>query len=258
MAGSRRDAAGADPAPRPGRQLLVAGGPPGPGGPSWKISYARGPDYGAEGGPEANEDRYIEIWNLVFMQNERGEGTSKDDFAILGPLPRKNIDTGMGIERVACLLQGVDNVYETDLLRPVIDLVAAIAPRAYGKGNHDDDVRYRIIADHTRTAAIIIADGVSPGNEGRGYVLRRLLRRIIRAAKLLGVDEPIMADLMVTVRDAMGPSYPELATDFDRIQRIAVAEETAFNRTLASGSRLFEEAASATMSSGASVLSGTD
>ena len=135
------------------------------------------------GRPEANEDRYIEIWNLVFMQNERGEGTSKEDFEILGPLPRKNIDTGMGVERVACLLQGVDNVYETDLLRPVIDLVAGIAPRGYGKGNHDDDVRYRIIADHSRTAAIIIADGVSPGNDGRGYVLRRLLRRIIRAGQ---------------------------------------------------------------------------
>lgn len=233
-------------------------GIPGPCGPSSEIYYDRGPEYGIEGGPEANEDRYIEIWNLVFMQNVRGQGTSKVDFEILGPLPRKNIDTGMGVERVACLLQNVDNVYETDLLRPVIDTVAVRAPRGYGAGSHDDDVRYRIIADHSRTAAIIIADGVSPGNEGRGYVLRRLLRRIIRAAKLLGIDDPIMADLMVTVRDANGPSYPELATDFDRIQRIAVAEETAFNRTLASGSRLFDDAASATKSSGTTVISGTD
>ncbi|MGV0717945.1 alanine--tRNA ligase [Mycolicibacterium sp. XJ662] len=233
-------------------------GIPGPCGPSSEIYYDRGPQYGIEGGPEANEDRYIEIWNLVFMQNERGEGTSKEDFEILGPLPRKNIDTGMGVERVACLLQGVDNVYETDLVRPVIDLVAGLAPRGYGQGNHDDDVRYRIIADHSRTAAIIIADGVSPGNDGRGYVLRRLLRRIIRSAKLLGIEDPIVADLMTTVRDAMGPSYPELVSDFDRIQRIAVAEETAFNRTLASGSRLFEEAAGATKASGATVLSGAD
>ncbi|AKS34561.1 alanine--tRNA ligase [Mycolicibacterium goodii] len=233
-------------------------GIPGPCGPSSEIYYDRGPEYGVEGGPVANEDRYIEIWNLVFMQNERGEGTSKEDFEILGPLPRKNIDTGMGVERVACLLQGVDNVYETDLVRPVIDLVASIAPRGYGAGNHDDDVRYRIIADHSRTAAIIIGDGVSPGNEGRGYVLRRLLRRIIRAAKLLGVEQPVMADLMVTVRDEMGPSYPELVADFERINRIAVAEETAFNRTLASGSKLFEEAARATKKSGATVLSGSD
>ena len=233
-------------------------GIPGPCGPSSEIYVDRGPEYGIDGGPEANEDRYIEIWNLVFMQNERGEGTGKSDFEILGPLPRKNIDTGMGVERVACLLQGVDNVYETDLVRPVIDLVAGIAPRRYGSGNHADDVRYRIIADHSRTAAIIIADGVSPGNDGRGYVLRRLLRRVIRSAKLLGIDTPIIADLMACVRDAMGPSYPELVTDFDRINRIAVAEETAFTRTLASGSRLFEDAASSTKASGVTVLAGAD
>lgn len=233
-------------------------GIPGPCGPCSEIYFDRGPEYGVEGGPEADENRYIEIWNLVFMQNERGDGTSKEDFEILGPLPRKNIDTGMGVERIACLLQNVDNVYETDLLRPVIDKVAEYAPRGYGAGNHEDDVRYRVIADHSRTAAIIIADGVTPGNEGRGYVLRRLLRRIIRAAKLLGVEQPIMAELMATVRDAMGPSYPELVTDFERINRIAVAEETAFNRTLASGSKLFEEAAEATRKSGKTVLGGSD
>ena len=233
-------------------------GIPGPCGPCSEIYVDRGPEYGIDGGPEANEDRYIEIWNLVFMQNERGEGTGKSDFEILGPLPRQNIDTGMGVERVACLLQGVDNVYETDLVRPVIDLVAGIAPRGYGVGNHEDDVRYRVIADHSRTAAIIIGDGVSPGNDGRGYVLRRLLRRVIRSAKLLGIDTPIVGELMACVRDAMGPSYPELVTDFDRINRIAVAEETAFNRTLASGSRLFDDAANSTRAAGASVLSGTD
>ena len=233
-------------------------GIPGPCGPSSEIYYDRGPEFGVDGGPEANEDRYIEIWNLVFMQNERGEGISKDDFEILGPLPRKNIDTGMGVERVAFLLQGVHNVYETDLLRPVIDTVARRAPRGYDVGNCDDDVRYRIIADHSRTAAILIGDGVSPGNDGRGYVLRRLLRRVIRSAKLLDIDGPIVGELMATVRDAMGPSYPELVADFDRINRIAVAEETAFNRTLQSGSRLFEEVADSTKASGATVLSGSD
>ncbi|OBK44488.1 alanine--tRNA ligase [Mycobacterium sp. 1081908.1] len=233
-------------------------GIPGPCGPSSEIYYDRGPEFGVEGGPIANEDRYVELWNLVFMQSERGEGTSKTDFEILGPLPRKNIDTGMGVERVAFVLQGVHNVYETDLLRPVIDLVATRAPRGYDTGNHEDDVRYRVIADHSRTAAILIGDGVSPGNDGRGYVLRRLLRRVIRSAKLLGIEEPIVGDLMATVRDSMGPSYPELVTDFDRIRRIAVAEETAFNRTLASGSRLFEEVAGATKATGASVVSGSD
>src|SRR5262249_34294156 len=124
--------------------------------------------------------------------------------------------------------------------------------------NHDDDVRYRVIADHSRTAAILIGDGVSPGNDGRGYVLRRLLRRVIRSAKLLGIEGPVVGDLMATVRDAMGPSYPELVADFDRIRRIAVAEETAFNRTLVSGSRLFDEVAGATKAAGANVVSGSD
>ncbi|MEB3984149.1 alanine--tRNA ligase [Mycobacterium sp. 663a-19] len=233
-------------------------GIPGPCGPSSEIYYDRGPEFGPGGGPIVNEDRYVELWNLVFMQSERGEGTGKTDFEILGPLPRKNIDTGMGVERVAFVLQGVHNVYETDLLRPVIDTVAARAPRPYDAGNHDDDVRYRIIADHSRTAAILIGDGVSPGNDGRGYVLRRLLRRVIRSAKLLDIDGPIVGDLMVTVRDAMGPSYPELVADFDRIRRIAVAEETAFNRTLASGSKLFDEVATATKAAGAKVVSGSD
>ncbi len=233
-------------------------GIPGPCGPCSEIYYDRGPEYGVEGGPEANEDRYIEIWNLVFMQNERGEGISKEDFEILGPLPRQNIDTGMGIERIACLLQDVDNVYETDLLRPVIDAAARHTPRGYGLGSATDDVRYRVIADHSRTAAIIIGDGVTPSNEGRGYVLRRLLRRIIRAAKLLGIERPIVGELMETVRDAMGPSYPELIADFDRINRIAVAEETAFNRTLASGSKLFEDAAAATRSAGRTELPGAE
>ncbi len=233
-------------------------GIPGPCGPASEIYYDRGPQYGPEGGPLASEERYIEIWNLVFMENERGEGTSKSDYQILGLLPRKNIDTGMGVERVAVLLQGVDNVYETDLLRPVIDYIAPRAPHAYGAGHHEDDVRYRIIADHSRTAAILIGDGVSPGNDGRGYVLRRLLRRVIRSAKLLGIDTPIVGELMACVRDAMGPSYPELVADFDRINRIAVAEETAFNRTLASGSKLFDEAARATKASGATVLAGAD
>ncbi|KAA1248741.1 alanine--tRNA ligase [Mycobacterium simiae] len=233
-------------------------GIPGPCGPSSEIYYDRGPDYGPEGGPVVNEDRYLEIWNLVFMQNERGEGTTKEDYEILGPLPRKNIDTGMGVERVALVLQGVHNVYETDLLRPIVDTVALVAARPYDVGNHADDVRYRIIADHSRTAAILIGDGVSPGNDGRGYVLRRLLRRVIRSAKLLNIDTPIVGELMATVRDAMGASYPELVSDFDRINRIAVAEETAFNRTLASGSRLFDEVAGATKSSGATVVSGSD
>ncbi len=234
-------------------------GIPGPCGPSSEIYYDRGPEFGVEGGPVANEDRYIEIWNLVFMQNERGEGTGQG--GLRDPRPAAAQEHR---HRHGRRTGGVPAAGRAQRLR---DRSAApghrcwsprCRPRGYDIGNHEDDVRYRIIADHSRTAAILIGDGVSPGNDGRGYVLRRLLRRVIRSAKLLGIDDPIVGDLMTTVRDAMGPSYPELVTDFDRIHRIAVAEETAFNRTLASGSRLFEDAARATKASGATVLSGTD
>src|SRR5690625_1313485 len=160
-------------------------GVPGPCGPSSELFYDRGPAYGAEGGPEADEDRYIEIWNLVFMQNERGEGSGKDSFEILGPLPKQNIDTGLGVERVAFLLQGVENVYETDLLRPVIDTAERLSGARYG-ADSASDVRFRVIADHARTAYMLISDGVTPGNEGRGCILRPLLRRIARSVRPLG------------------------------------------------------------------------
>ena len=215
-------------------------GIPGPCGPCSEIYYDRGPEYGMEGGPEADEDRYIEIWNLVFMQNERGEGRGKDNFEILGPLPKKNIDTGMGVERVAFLLQGVDNVYETDLARPIITKAEELTGKSYGV-EHADDVRFRVIADHARTGALLIADGVNPGNDGRGYVLRRLLRRIVRSARLLGADKPVMAEFMKVVSELMSPSYPELATDFRRIETVAVGEETAFLNTLSTGTKLFDE-----------------
>ncbi|HEY5858239.1 MAG TPA: alanine--tRNA ligase [Aldersonia sp.] len=231
-------------------------GVPGPCGPCSEIYYDRGAAYGAEGGPEADEDRYLEVWNLVFMQNERGIGP-KDNFEILGPLPKKNIDTGMGVERVAFLLQGVDNVYETDLVRPVITKAEELTGKAYGV-NHDDDVRFRVIADHARTAAMLISDGVNPGNDGRGYVLRRLLRRIVRSAKLLGAEQPTMGALMAVVRDEMSPSYSELKTGFTRIENVAVGEETTFLKTLSSGSKLFENAADAVKSKNGKVIGGNE
>ncbi|GAA4472672.1 alanine--tRNA ligase [Rhodococcus olei] len=232
-------------------------GIPGPCGPCSEIYYDRGPEYGVEGGPEADEDRYLEIWNLVFMQNERGEGTGKDSFEILGPLPKQNIDTGMGVERVAFLLQDVDNVYETDLVRPVITKAEDLTGRAYG-ADHESDVRFRVIADHARTAVMLIADGVNPGNEGRGYVLRRLLRRIVRSAKLLGADKPSMSEFVTVVRDTMSPSYPVLDTDFERILGVAVGEETAFLRTLASGSKMFEAEADDVKAAGKKVFGGNE
>ncbi|WP_299574539.1 alanine--tRNA ligase [uncultured Williamsia sp.] len=236
-------------------------GVPGPCGPCSEIFFDRGPDYGVEGGPEADEDRYIEIWNLVFMQNERGEGTTKDDYPILGPLPRPNIDTGMGVERVATILQGVDNVYETDLLKPVIDVAARLTGRAYGDGGDDGhaaDVRFRVIADHARTAVMLISDGVRPANDGRGYVLRRLLRRIVRSARLLGAEQPTMGEFVDTVLATMTPSYPVLAEQAADIRAAAVAEEQAFLGTLAEGSKKFEDAATTTRGAGRTVIAGSD
>jgi alanyl-tRNA synthetase len=230
-------------------------GVPGPGGPCSEIYYDRGPAYGREGGPVADEDRYIEIWNLVFMQDVRGEQSPKLGFPPIGELPKKNIDTGMGVERVATILQGVENVYETDLVRPVIGRAEEFSGRRYG-ANHADDVRFRVIADHARTGVMLIGDGVTPGNDGRGYVLRRLLRRIVRSTRLLGVQEPVLQAFAEVVRDTMGPTYSELVSGFDRISEVVRVEEEAFLATLTSGSRIFDLAAAETKRDGGDVLAG--
>jgi alanyl-tRNA synthetase len=230
-------------------------GVPGPGGPCSEIYYDRGPAYGREGGPVADEDRYIEIWNLVFMQDVRGDLSPKLGHKPIGELPKKNIDTGMGVERVATILQGVENVYETDLVRPVIGRAEEFSGRRYG-GNHADDVRFRVIADHARTGVLLIGDGVTPGNDGRGYVLRRLLRRIVRSTRLLGVQEPVLQEFAKVVRDTMGPTYPELVDGFDRINEVVRIEEEAFLSTLTSGSRIFDLAAEETKRGGGDVLAG--
>jgi alanyl-tRNA synthetase len=230
-------------------------GQPGPAGPCSEIYYDRGPSYGSEGGPEADENRYIEIWNLVFMQFERGQGTAKDSFEILGELPSKNIDTGMGLERVAFLMQGVDNLYEIDEVRPVLDLAAKLSGKTYG-ADTDDDVRLRVVADHVRSALMLIGDGVTPANDARGYVVRRLLRRAVRAMRLLGVEAPVFKELFTASKNAMKASYPELETDFERILRTAVNEEEAFLRTLNSGLLVLDEEIAKAKSSKASALTG--
>ncbi|WP_368499703.1 alanine--tRNA ligase [Herbiconiux sp. A18JL235] len=230
-------------------------GQPGPAGPCSEIYFDRGPAYGIEGGPVADENRYIEIWNLVFMQYLRGEGTSKTDFEILGELPRKNIDTGMGLERVAFLKQGVENLYEIDQVRPVLDRAAELSGRRYG-AHHDDDVRMRVVADHVRSALMLMSDGVTPSNEGRGYILRRLLRRTVRSMRLLGVDTATMPELLTASRDAMKAAYPEVERDYDRISRSAYAEEESFLRTLAGGTTILDLAVGETKSGGADVLPG--
>ncbi|BDS49051.1 alanine--tRNA ligase [Rhodoluna sp. KAS3] len=230
-------------------------GQPGPAGPCSEIYYDRGPAYGREGGPEADEDRYIEIWNLVFMQYERGQGTGKDSFEILGELPKKNIDTGMGLERVAFLMQGVENLYEIDQVRPVLDLAAKLSGKTYG-ANTEDDVRLRVVADHVRSALMLIGDGVTPANDGRGYVLRRLLRRTVRAMRLLGVDQPTFGQLFPESKDAMKAAYPELEVEFERILRVAIAEEETFLRTLSAGTVFLDQALDEVKSSGSKQLAG--
>jgi len=230
-------------------------GQPGPAGPCSEIYYDRGPAYGSEGGPEADENRYIEIWNLVFMQFERGQGTGKDSFEILGELPSKNIDTGMGLERVAFLMQGVDNLYEIDEVRPVLDLAAKLSGKTYG-ADADDDVRLRVVADHVRSALMLIGDGVTPANDARGYVVRRLLRRALRAMRLLGVETPVFKELFTASKNAMKASYPELQTDFERILRTAVNEEEAFLRTLNSGLLVLDEEIAKAKASKSSALTG--
>ncbi|MDT0164786.1 alanine--tRNA ligase [Actinotalea sp. AC32] len=230
-------------------------GQPGPAGPCSEIYIDRGPQFGADGGPVVDEDRFLEIWNLVFMQYAIEDVRSKEEFTIVGDLAQKNIDTGMGLERVAYLLQGVDNMYEIDEVFPVITAAQEMSGRRYG-ANHDDDVRMRVVADHVRSSLMLIGDGITPSNEGRGYVLRRLLRRSVRAMRLLGVDEPALPHLLPVSRDAMGASYPELVTDFDRIARAAYAEEEAFRRTLVSGTTILDTAVAQVKGSGGTVLPG--
>jgi len=239
-------------------------GQPGPAGPDSEIFYDRGPAYGKEGGPAADDDRYIEIWNLVFMQYQRGEGIGKDDFEILGDLPKKNIDTGLGVERLAMLLQGVENFYETDQVRPVLDAASKLSGKKYHGSEsaedegYEDDVRMRVVADHIRSSLMLIADGVTPSNEGRGYILRRLMRRAIRAMRLLGVTEPCLPVLFPASRDAMKGAFPYVADDFERISRIAYAEEKAFLHTIETGTERLEEAVAAAKKDGSNSVSGAE
>ncbi|MCS5494040.1 alanine--tRNA ligase [Curtobacterium flaccumfaciens] len=230
-------------------------GQPGPAGPCSEIFFDRGPEYGIDGGPATDDDRYVEIWNLVFMQYQIADVRSKYDFEITGELPNKNIDTGMGLERVAFIKQGVDNMYEIDQVRPVLDRAAEISGRRYG-AVHEDDVRMRVIADHVRSSLMLIADGVSPSNEGRGYILRRLLRRTVRAMRLLGVEAPTFPELFPASRDAMRDAYPEVASDYDRISRIAYVEEETFLRTLAQGTTILDVAVERAKQDGAPSIGG--
>ena len=232
-------------------------GVPGPCGPCSEIYYDRGPAYGIDGGPIADENRYLEIWNLVFMQNERGAGGGKDGYPILGELPAKSIDTGLGLERTAALLQGVENIYEIDTTMQILTRAMDLTGVKYGK-NEKSDVSLRVIADHARTSAMLIGDGVTPGNEGRGYVLRRMMRRTIRNMRLLGTNDPIMSELTMAAIGAMGPQYPELISDQKRILAVSVSEEESFLQTLKSGTQIFDVASTQLKKEKKSILPGEE
>ena len=230
-------------------------GQAGPAGPCSEIFFDRGPAYGRDGGPATDDDRYVEIWNLVFMQYLVDNVQSKTDFRIVSELPKKNIDTGMGLERVAFLKQGVENMYEIDQVRPVLDRAADLSGRRYG-ADHGDDIRMRVIADHVRSSLMLMSDGVTPSNEGRGYILRRLMRRTVRAMRLLGVDTATFPELFDASRQAMMSAYPEVDTDFSRISQVAYGEEETFLRTLASGTTILDLAVDKTKQTGAQTLPG--
>jgi alanyl-tRNA synthetase len=222
----------------------------GPCGPCSEIHYDRGPGFGADGGPASGSDRYLEIWNLVFMQNVQDE-----NFNIIGDLPRKNIDTGMGLERVATLLQGTDSMYETDLFLPVLQEVQEIAGAPYG----DDDKldrSLRIVTEHARTASFLIADGVLPSNEGRGYILRRLLRRSVRHLRVLGVEDVALPGVCARVVDTLGEPWPELVAQRSLIDQVVASEEDSFSRTLRQGSALLDTAIQRTRAAGGTTLAG--
>ena len=226
-------------------------GVPGPGGPCSEIYYDRGPEYGRDGGPAADEDRFLEVWNLVFMQDQLSKVRAKDDFDIEGLLPSKNVDTGMGLERMASILQGVDNLYEIDTTWKILDRAAELTEQSYGR-ELKADVALRVIADHVRSAVMLVEDGVLPGNEGRGYVLRRIVRRSIRNLRLLAggqrggggspTGERFLHELAGVAIEAMAPLYPELRRDAANIHTVIDAEEAAFGSTLRTGTAIFEAA----------------
>ncbi len=208
----------------------------GPGGPCSEIFVDRGPEHGAEGGPDVDEERYVEIWNHVFMQD-----LVDADEHVLGELPAKNIDTGSSLERVAMVLQGTDSYFETDLMRPLLEVVESMSGRTHGR-DPLDDVSLKVIAEHARATTFLIADGVQPSNEGRGYILRRMLRRAVSHARRLGITGAVMPPLVELTVERFGAVYPELRENEAFALQVASSEEDRFSATLRQGMSVFEEA----------------
>ncbi|SPT54062.1 Alanine--tRNA ligase [Actinomyces bovis] len=252
----------------PFEEISWSTGQPGPAGSCCEIHYDRGPGYGPEGGPavDTQGDRFLEIWNLVFDEFIRGEGEGHD-FELVGKLDQTAIDTGAGLERIAFLLQDKPNMYEIDEVFPVIAAAQEMSGKTYGLGiagpsagpAYLDDVRMRVVADHVRSALMLIGDGVRPGNDGRGYVLRRLIRRAVRSMRLLGVEGAALPTLLTVSKDAMKASYPELEERWSQISDVAYGEEEAFRKTLTAGTTILDTAvAAAKQAGGAGQVSGKD
>jgi alanyl-tRNA synthetase len=222
----------------------------GPCGPCSELYYDRGPEHGKDGGPIADEERYLEIWNLVFMQN-----ACSDELEIVGDLPKKNIDTGMGLERVAFQLQGQPNIYGSDLFAPILEEAQAACGQAYGR-DEDTDVSLRVVAEHVRAASFLIADGALPSNEGRGYVLRRLLRRAVDRSRRLGAPDLVLARVADRAVATLGEAWPELVAQLSLIEQVVTSEEESFSRTLRQGSTLLQAAIDRTRGEAGSTLSG--
>ena len=223
-------------------------GETGPCGPDSEIFIDKGPEYGEGGGPKfGDEDRYVEIWNLVFMQyNQEADGTRTE-------LPKKNIDTGAGLERILPILQGRDSMFDTDLFVPIIEAAAAKVGVPYGR-DEKTDIGLRLMADHGRAMAMLVADGVLPANEGRGYVLRRVVRRAVLAARRLGVDTLMTPVLVNAATEVLGGAYPALIENNDMILSVLEREEAGFDRTLRAGLGRLEEA----FATGTKVLGGDE
>ncbi|MFX4305650.1 alanine--tRNA ligase [Exiguobacterium sp. A1_3_1] len=228
----------------------------GPSGPNTEIFFDRGPAFGddpndSELYPGGENERYLEIWNIVFSQyNHDGHGNYTE-------LPRKNIDTGMGLERMACVMQDVPTNFDTDLFMPIIHKTEEISGKIY-RDDSKLDVAFKVIADHIRTVSFAIGDGALPSNEGRGYVLRRLLRRAVRYAKMLGIERPFMYELVDTVGNVMVDFYPQVPEKADFIKRVIKNEEERFHETLHDGLAILNTVAQTSKANGEHVISGED
>ncbi len=227
-------------------------GPTGPCGPCSEMYFDRGDEFGAaDERPGDDSDRYVEYWNHVFMTYDLAADGS------LSPLPMPNIDTGMGVERMAMILQGVDSVFDTDLLRPLVDLAEEMSRRAYGQDNATTRAM-RIIADHSRGMTFLLAEGVVPSNEDRGYILRRIMRRAIQQGRVLGLESPWLHRFAERTIEVMGDAYPEIEAERETIARWVGDEEESFGRTLERGTQLLEQLVEGAKESGTSWIDAAD